>query len=272
MPKIKREDYSGIYSKILEKTSNNKNILKSITSDYSRLSPHVNGFYYIGMVHGPWIKQYNEFISENTNKDLIITSTKLPSAITPGNFGKDQSSDNILTGTLATDIDIPQFNIEYDTITGKSHNINYASRLNYTGDFNINYIDTSGLNVFRYHTAWTQYISLLKKGYIKLNDNSIKKNESYFIDIPYFNSVYVLLFEPFSTKVKGVILIMGVSPINVPFKQIIGDRSKSSLTTISQNYKSNDIFWTLFDTPVDISNSSSTDILLKKAIDDLKLI
>jgi len=264
---LNRKTYSDIYSKMLDKTKNNKSILKSITSDYSKLNPHVNGFYYIGMVHGPWIGEYNKFITRENNS--IITTTKLPSGILPGTFGKDQSSNNtILTGTLATDIDIPQFNVEYDTITGKSHNINYASRLNYTGDFSINYIDTAGLNVFRYHTAWVHYIELLKKGYIS---QSISNKESYFIDVPYFNSVYILLFEPFTTRVKGIILIMGVSPINVPFKQVIGDRSKSSLTTINQNYKSNDIFWSLFNTPIDISNNEINDALLKNAINDLNL-
>jgi hypothetical protein len=59
--------------------------------------------------------------------------------------------------------------------------------------------------------------------------------------MPYFNAVWVAIFKPFSTKIQGLIKIMGVSPVSLPFKQILGDRAKNTLTTINTTYKSTDM-------------------------------
>jgi len=219
-------------------------ILNDITLAYQVFNPHVNGYYYVDMVHGPWVDLYKSYITSPTDEIFTNASDSV------SNFPKH-------LGSVATDIDIPQLNIEYDTITGKSRNINYASRLNFTGDFNINYLDTYDLKLFRYHENWQRFIELYKRGSIKstLPQDTSNLLTSEFIDIDYFNAIYILIFDPFTVNVRGIIKIMGVSPINLPIKQILGDRSKGQLTTINQNYKSNDVIFEFYDKAIVLYSS-----------------
>jgi hypothetical protein len=206
-------------------------LLKDVSLNYKQFTPHVNGNYHITMVGGTWkdsikeedIDAYGEF---SQTKDTMKALNK--------KFHKT-------IGTLATDIDIPQLSLEYDSISGKSRSLNYVSRVNYASDFSINYIDDSELTCFGYHELWYKYIDALKKGYINFEASTHKEDTSKFFEVPNFNAVWVAIFKPFTTEINVLIKILGVSPINIPFKQIIGDRSKSSLTTLNINYKSNDM-------------------------------
>jgi len=207
-------------------------LLKDVSLNYKSFTPHVNGNYHITMVGGPWkdsiteddLKAYGEFSQQRIDQIKNI-STKFHKTI----------------GSLATDIDIPQLSLEYDSISGKSRSLNYVSRVNYASDFSINYIDDALLTCFGYHEMWYKYIDALKKGYIDFKATVHTSETSKFFEVPSFNAVWIAIFKPFSTKINVLIKILGVSPINIPFKQIIGDRSKSTLTSLNINYKSNDM-------------------------------
>ncbi len=214
-------------------------MLKNISTKYKEFNPHVNGYYYIHMQHGPWITGYKKLQSE-------VEVKKPKNADLLGVNDIDITGFNESYGMCATDIDIPQLNIDYDIVSGKSKIINYASKMHFAGDFNINYLETAKLNIFKYHAAWNKYIELARKGY-KLGIIPSKDDGADTIDIPYFNAVYVVMFNQFTNKPSGIIKILGVSPVNLPIKQIIGDRSKSSLSTLAQSYKSNDISFSIFD-------------------------
>ena len=220
-----------------------KRIMHSkITHEYSDIAPHVNGYYYIQMVHGTWV---NTVAREDgvAKFDAEYNESNDMSSFDKEHFDRVASK----FGQLATDIDIPQLNIEYESLSGKARNLSYASRIHYAGDFSINFIENYTNDIFRYHESWFKYIDALKKGYVNLGVADKNTDTESFIDVPYFNAVWVVIFAPMSTHIRGLIKIMGVSPINLPFKQIIGDRSKSALTTINQNYKSNDMIYKFFD-------------------------
>lgn len=228
------------------------------------MDPSINGYYYVYMKHGTWVNQLKDLIAAGKLQKTYGEFSSL------NNETFDYLSKNY--AMHATDIDIPQLNIEYDTLSGRVRNINYASKVHYAGDFSINYIDTSRYNIFGYHEAWSKYIEACKKGYLTKEtlprdySNYKGKSDDYFIDVPYFNAVWVVVFDSFSTNIRGLIKILGVSPINLPFKQIIGDRSKNNLTVINMNYKSNDIIYKFFDNePETVENST----LYKEFVQDI---
>lgn len=205
---------------------------QQITTKYKDFNPHVSGFYYIHMVPGTWVDQLSEL---SKHRDKIREFGEFSSGI-------EEVTEAVLKnfGQYATDIDIPQLNMEYEVISGKSRSLNYATRANYTGDFTINFIEDYNLNVFRYNELWFKYIEALRKGYIT-NPGPLAPDSEMFMNIPYFNAVWVAIFKPFSTKIQGLIKIMGVSPVSLPFKQVVGDRAKNTLTTINITYKSTDM-------------------------------
>lgn len=228
----------------------------NITTNYADYAAHVSGYYYIQMVHGSWTDTVSSLSGGSPDKlsgnyeekgTESYKSNNDTSTFTKKHFKKLSQQ----FGQLATDIDIPQLNIEYESISGKARNLNYASRLHFAGDFSINYIENYTNHVIRYHESWFKYIDALKKGYVNLPISNTDNDKNYFIDVPYFNAVWVVIFAPFTTNIRGLVKIMGVSPINLPIKQIIGDRSKSALTTINQSYKSNDMIYKFFDSDAD---------------------
>lgn len=226
-----------------------KALHKKVTLEYKTFNPHVGGYYYIQMIHGTWVDNMRKLFTTsigqpyNTNEfSSIDKKEELLKASMGYNYGK-----------LATDIDIPQLNMEYESISGKSRNLNYASRANFAGDFSINYIENWNNDVFRYHEMWIKYIIELRKGNIK--EYNHEPPTDIFMDIPYFNAVWVVIFAPFTTNIRGLIKIMGVSPINLPFKQLLGDRGKNTITTLNQNYKSTDMVHKFFESDEDLVNS-----------------
>ena len=63
------------------------------------------------------------------------------------------------------------------------------------------------------------------------------KDEDIFIDVPYFNAVWIVIFKPFTFELAGLVKLMGVAPTNLPLKDIIGQRGTAQATTFSIPYK-----------------------------------
>jgi len=255
---IQQKRFDDVYDSDKFNPDIKKFIHSSITDGYKTFAPHVSGFYYIHMVHGTWWDHYKSVGSlsvSGSQDDLFGEFSKYSNKMyysIKKNFGK-----------MATDIDIPQINIEYESISGKQRTLNYANRMHYASDFSISYVESYENEVIRYHEMWIKYIDALRQGYLpNINGSNGNKrfepgktDKEFSVDIPYFNAVWIAIYKPFSTKISGLIKILGVSPINFPIKQVIGDRGKNQLTTINQNYKSNDMVFKFFDTEKEAMDS-----------------
>ena len=142
---------------------------------------------------------------------------------------------------------MPNLSLEFDTLSGKARSLNYATKMSYSSDFSLNIINDSNNYCIKYLDCQLQFINGYRKGTIDIaNDNYISLTGPQFINMPYFDAVWVAIFKPFSFKIDCLIKILGVAPINMPFKQIIGDRAKSSLSSLNMNYKSTDMFYKFY--------------------------
>lgn len=213
-----------------------KSIDQIIIEPRKHWAPHVNGWYYVNMVHGTWaydlmdptkkyIDEYKEFSSD---PNILI-----PRAI------KNM-------GHLIKDIDPTQLNIEYETISGRVRNVQHATRVMASSEFSLTFKENRELDNFRYHEFWYDYIEAYKKGFISNPSTEDAYNDSPFIKIPYLNAVWIVLFKPFSFELQGLIKIMGITPTGLPIKEIIGQRSGSQVTTYSISYKAVDTIMVLY--------------------------
>lgn len=199
--------------------------LRYLDKDFS---PHVNGFYYVSVDSGTWAN-----------------------AAAGGNYSDDYkaaiSDYKLNCSSYITDIDMPNLTLEFDTMSGKARSLNYATKMSYSSDFSLNVINDSRNYVMKYLDCHFQFISGYRKGTIELNTDSYTTlTGSQFMTIPYFDAVWVAIFKPFSFKIDCLIKILGVAPVNMPFKQIIGDRAKSNLSSLNINYKSTDLFYKFY--------------------------
>ena len=190
-------------------------------------SPHIGGWYYVNMVPGTW---KDDFLNDNSD---ISKYTEL------SNGGKDlMRTIQTQMGHLIKEIDPTKLGIDYETISGRTRNIHVPTKLMSSGDFSITYKENWNLDIFRYHEAWYNYIQAYRKGYIKTKTKPA--DDDFFIDIPYLNAVWIAIFKPRTFKLAGLVKIMGVSPLELPLKDIIGERSNHQLTTFSLSYKAVD--------------------------------
>ena len=223
---IESKKFDGQYTNFLRKVSN-----QLIIDAKDHIFPHVSGWYYINMVGGTWIDQilkkqledYHEF-SPGAEKVL----TELPKSM----------------GNLIKDIDPPQLNVEYETISGRLRNINTATRILPTSEFSMTWQENPHLDVLKYHEIWRDYMDAHRKGFAPKTENY--KDEDIFIDVPYFNAVWIVIFKPFTFELAGLVKLMGVAPTNLPLKDVIGQRGTAQATTFSISYKTTDTITMLY--------------------------
>ena len=255
---------SNVYTNFLEKqledlniepsankknTLNDKNfkeILKNINIHPLKSTPFVNGYFYIHMQTGSWSKQ----LMGQTNTITKTFSTSL-STTAIDRIGKDM-------GKYIFNTELPNLMMETETISGRLRNINYATKAQLTSDFSISYHDTKDLELFSYHHAWFKFIELLRRGDITYTDNTTNYQTSEFIDVPYYNAMWVLVFYPHSVTPVAIFKLMGITPINAPLQSLIGDRGNPSISLVTQSYKCNDM---IFD--IKHTDTKETDVFTK---------
>ncbi len=216
-------------------------------------TPHINGFYMIFMVHGTWRNDFTSagttrIYDQNDSENYEGTAEGAPGISSPQNGAGNITLENpnSYLNMLATDIDIPDITEEYVSVSSRIRNSFVPSRDYFVSDFSISYIENINLDIIRYHESWHKYLNLMKRGEVTGTYSCDKKDESYFIDMPYTNAVWVVIFKPFTTEIQGLIKLMGVLPVTLPLKQIVGNRSASKLTVLNMSYKSADIFYKFY--------------------------
>jgi len=203
-----------------------------------KFSPHVNGFYMIFMVHGTWYQKYLKHVNETTSSAPSVSVRPIMRSTVSNTFNM-----------LATDIDIPDITEEYVSVSSRIRNSFVPSRNYFVSDFSISYVENVNLEVIRYHEAWHKFMNLLKRGEIKMYDSRaacIEATKGEFLEMPYTNAVWVAVFKPFTTDIQLLIKLMGVMPINMPLKQVVGNRSSTKMTVLNLQYKAADIFYKFY--------------------------
>jgi hypothetical protein len=243
----KIDDLSKRYSD----DQNINNILKrwhkQVTIDYGHtkgFTPHVNGFYMAFMVHGTWYDQYLKYLKEDNKTGL----SEKPVA-GKGMQAFSMENPNSYLNMLATDIDIPDITEEYTSVSSRLRNSFVPARNYFVSDFSMSYIENINLDIMRYHEAWHKYMQLIRRGediYKISKADCEKANNGYFVEMPYANAVWVAVFKPFTTDIQLLIKLIGVMPVTMPLKQVVGNRSASKMTVLNISYKAADLLYKFY--------------------------
>lgn len=206
-------------------------ILKKLNFNSNNFTPFVNGYYFVHMQNGTWPNYFNTDQKFDDNLITNITAEKL--------IETSNKSGSLIFGT-----DLPTILMETETVSGRLRNLNYATKMQLTGDFSINYHDTDNLDLMTYHIAWFKYIEALRRGDIELiGSDNIDEPTNEFIPMPYYNAMWVLVFKPFTVQPAAIFKLMGVTPINLPLQSLLGDRGAPALGIFNQTFKCNDVIF-----------------------------
>jgi len=220
-------------------------------------SPHVSGFYMIFMVHGTWYEGYRKYVAANGPNEAGLS--KLPKgSVLSSSFNEERekvgdihlNNPGSYFNMLATDIDVPDITEEYISVSSRLRNSFVPSRNYFVSDFSISYIENINLDIMRYHEGWHKYLNLVRRGEVNPYEGSSKQcnnnNNGYFVEVPYSNAVWVAVFRPFTTEIQLLIKLIGVMPVTMPLKQVIGNRSSSKMTVLNISYKAADLFYKFY--------------------------
>ena len=216
-------------------------------------APFVNGYFYIHMQTGTWADKYDMDIA--SKGETIITSS-FKNSTQLKTIGANM-------GKYLFQTDLPSLMMETETFSGRLRNINYATKLQLTSDFSISYHDNNKLDVFGYHSAWIKYIELLRRGDIIIKEDITDFYTKYFMDISYFNAIWVVVFKPFTVEPIAIFKLMGITPITLPLNSLLGDRGSPSIGLFNQSYKCNDVIFDIKTETNQVTNSIFNNLLIE---------
>ena len=240
---------NNIENNFLDKNTNNSHrslkkllisTINNLTYNYGlSINPFISGKYVIYNINGPW---FNTFVKAKYN-DIGIISDK--SFFIKNKFNT-QSSTSKMFSLLATDIDIPEPNKEYINVSSRTQTLTHYQRETILPDFSISYVEDNSMFVVRYHEAWHKMIELYRRGKFKIGVDSMTSSSSpYFYQVPYSNGMFVLIFDT-EYQVRGLIYLVGIRPVTMPLKQVIGNRSSSKMTVYNISYKLTNMYYKFF--------------------------
>lgn len=113
-----------------------------------------------------------------------------------------------------------------------------------TGDFSIEYMETSDMFVTTYHKIWFDYMQGVREGVLKPVPGAIKglsnktgKTRTGYID--YMCSVYYFLLDVDGSTIKYWAKYTGVFPTNIPFSTFKWEQGNTGLKKLNISYQYN---------------------------------
>jgi hypothetical protein len=251
-------------------------LIQTFGLDYSQFSPFINGNYAVFMEHGTWFKTLQEYSKLSSTPSQvhdyisIMDTTKSKGInISDTNIYGNKFENKLKFSQTITDIQLPEPNKEYMAISTRQKN-SFVNTRDYVGsDFSINFLDDVNLSIFKYMEAWHKSIDLIREG-LFFNGKTQSAidyfnrliEEDYLIDNPYCNTIWVALLDSKGVDLRGIITLFGVMPMNMPFKNLIGDRGSPKATSYNLNFKFMDMQYTFVDGWDSLNSAKGSDTSL----------
>jgi hypothetical protein len=144
---------------------------------------------------------------------------------------------------LILDFTPPAIQVISSEIPARSGAIQFSSEVQSYGQMQITFIDNSRLRAFGLHDSWVHYIEDVTRGVVSPNSKYFTPDESEtgkFGQLDYATSAYIVRFRPTVAMDWGDIVYIGkaigIFPINLPDKEVIGRRDSNELTMLPISY------------------------------------
>jgi len=142
---------------------------------------------------------------------------------------------------LAIDFTPPQTTVTVSEVSSTNGRLPYGYQVGASGSMQISFLDDSNLNAFGFHKTWCQYIDDISRGIVDPDDKYITIGSPEFGEIDYMASAYVARFKPTSELNWGDLVYIGKAvgliPVTVPDKEVLGRRDSNELTMLPMSYQ-----------------------------------
>lgn len=132
----------------------------------------------------------------------------------------------------ASEFSPPECALNVDQMaSGSNIRIPFAVGKTSGGQMSISFIENMKLDIYAFHNNWLNYIEQVMLGYLDPTEEYIESGE-----LDYATSAFVMRYKPDMKSLVYLGKAIGIFPINLPNKEIIGTRTTPALTTFTINY------------------------------------
>jgi hypothetical protein len=142
---------------------------------------------------------------------------------------------------LALDFTPPQITVNVSDVSSNIGSLSTGAEVHSGGQISITFLDDQDLNCFNFHNVWIEYIKSITTGIIEPDSKYLNSDdEDNFGVIDYATSAYVVRFRPSFSLETDIIYIgkaVGIIPLGMNDKEIIGRRDANELTMLNYSYQ-----------------------------------
>jgi len=215
-------DLHHIMDDVIQRSFGDNGILKHFTRTLmgskldgeKQYSPDING-YTVTFIEPPHLSGYG--LSENANSQQYQLISKL-------------------FPFLCIDFTPPPTQVIASEIPARSGAIQFGTEVQASGQMQMTCMDDSELGLAGFIKTWVSYIEDVTRGIVDPNPMYYEPNGSRFGELDYATSAYVIRFKPtMDLQWKDIVYVgkaVGVFPLNIPDKEIIGRRDSNEITML----------------------------------------
>ncbi len=134
------------------------------------------------------------------------------------------------------DVTPPESSINTSQISsGSNISIPFATGKTSGGQLSISYLENHRLDIYALHHTWFHYIEQVLRGEIDPSSSYIESGE-----LDYATSAYIVKYKPNMQDMVYIGKMIGIFPINLPNKEIIGSRNQNQVSVYNINYMCTD--------------------------------
>lgn len=131
------------------------------------------------------------------------------------------------------DITPPETTLNTSQMSGSTITIPFATGKTSGGQMSVSFLENENVDMYSFHHTWFHYIEQVLYGEeeYKPDDKYIESGE-----LDYATCAYIIKYKPNMQDVVYIGKMIGIFPINLPNKEIIGSRNQNQITIYNVNY------------------------------------
>lgn len=204
---------------------------------YRNFNPDVTGYTLLFMKPPEFSSEdYANNAKIKTDLSSIIGSILSTVGLTPQNISTLDEFSKVYS-FMATDFTPPVTEVQNSQVQTRTGALTYASDISTSETVSISFLESNPLTVYKFHLLWIEYIRELLSGSICPADKYLNpEDKDNFGAQDYLASLYIVKYIPDMKTISYISKCIGVYPIRLPSKELIGSRATNEICILPFEY------------------------------------
>jgi len=203
---------------------------------YGSYNPDITGYTLIFMVPPEFSSsEYDAEGKLNSTLSSSIESLLSDLSLAPQNITSVRDFGKIVP-FMATEFTPPQTEVQNAQVQSRTGAMSYATDVHESETLSISFLESNPLTIYKFHLLWIDYIREILKGTIEPKSSYLDPTSQDFGIQDYLSSFYIVKFIPDLKTISYVSKCIGVYPLRLPSKELIGTRTTNEICVLPFEY------------------------------------